>query len=44
MSIMLVFYIIVAVKYKCHTREEATDVNKQQIIEEYCEQRGERSR
>ena len=37
MIIMLVFYIIVAVKYKRRAKEEATDVNKQQIIEMYCE-------
>ena len=37
MTIILVFYIVVAVKYKHRTREEATDVNEQQTIEEYCE-------
>ena len=34
---MLVFYVVVAVKYKRRTREEASDVNAQRIIEEYCE-------
>ena len=37
MIIMLVLYIVVAVKYKRRTREEASDVNVQLIIEEYCE-------
>ena len=37
MTIILVFYIVVAVKYKRRTREEATDVNEQQTVEEYCE-------
>ena len=37
MMTMLVFYIVIAVRYKRRTREEASDVNIQQIIEEYCE-------
>ena len=34
---MLVFYVVVAVRYKRRTREEASDVNARRIIEEYCE-------
>ena len=37
MTIMLVFYIVVAVRYKRRTREEVSDVNAHRIIEEYCE-------
>ena len=37
MIILLVFYMVVAVRYKRRTREEVSDVNAQQIIEEYCE-------
>ena len=37
MITMLVFYIVVAFRYKHRTREEATDVNNHAIIEEYCE-------
>ena len=34
---MLVFYAVVAVRYKRRTREEPSDINVQGIIEEYCE-------
>ena len=37
MTIMLVFYIVAAVRYKRRTREEVSDVNAHRIIEEYCE-------
>lgn len=37
MNIMLVFYNVVAIRYKHHTREEVSDVKAHRIIEEYCE-------